>query len=135
MSRYRFIEAQREQYPVRLLCQVLGVPTSGYYAWQQVQQQVVAQGEPAWETALVKVFGRHKRRYGTRRLQVALRRKGYRIGRQRLRGACTRCSPKRLRRARPTRRMACAAPPIGCLTSPSLRSLTRSGSAISPICH
>jgi putative transposase len=34
MSRYRFIEAQREQHPVRLLCQVLGVPTSGYYAWQ-----------------------------------------------------------------------------------------------------
>ena len=34
MSRYRFIEAQRGQYPVRLLCQVLGVPVSGYYAWQ-----------------------------------------------------------------------------------------------------
>ena len=45
---------------------------------------------PAWEEALVKVFGRHKRRYGTRRLQVALRRKGYRIGRQRLRGAMRR---------------------------------------------
>jgi transposase InsO family protein len=42
------------------------------------------------ETALVKVFGRHQRRYGTRRLQVALRRKGYRIGRQRLRGAMRR---------------------------------------------
>jgi transposase InsO family protein len=90
MSRYRFIEAQRGQHPVRLLCQVLGVPTSGYYAWQQVQQQAVAQGEPAWEAALVKVFGRHQRRYGTRRLQVALRRKGYRVGPQRLRGAMRR---------------------------------------------
>jgi transposase InsO family protein len=90
MSRYRFIEAQRGQHPVRLLCQVLGVPTSGYYAWQQAQEQVIAQGEPAWEAALVKVFGRHKRRYGTRRLQVALRRKGYRVGRQRLRGAMRR---------------------------------------------
>ena len=37
--------------------------------------------------ALVKVFGRHKRRYGTRRLQVALRAKGHRVGRQRLRTA------------------------------------------------
>ena len=36
---------------------------------------------------MVKVFGRHKRRYGTRRHRVALRRKGYRVGRQRLRGA------------------------------------------------
>ncbi len=90
MSRYRFIEAHRGQHPVRLLCHVLGVPTSGYYAWQQAQQQVVIEKQPAWEEALVKVFGRHKRRYGTRRLQVALRRKGYRVGRQRLRGAMRR---------------------------------------------
>ena len=34
MSRYRFIEAERDHYPVRRLCQVLGVPASGYYAWQ-----------------------------------------------------------------------------------------------------
>ena len=90
MSRYHFIEGQRAHYPVRLLCQLLGVPASGYYAWQQTQQQAISQRTPAWETALVKVFGRHKRRYGTRRLQVALRRKGYRIGRQRLRTAMRR---------------------------------------------
>jgi putative transposase len=82
MSRYRFIEAQRAAHPVRLLCQVLGVPVSEY--------QAVAHGEPAWETVLVKVLGHHQRRYGTRRLQVALRRKGYRVGRQRLRGAMRR---------------------------------------------
>ena len=94
MSRYRFIEAQRGDYPVRLLCQLVQVPTSGYYAWQQVQQQVVNQSEPAWETALVDVFDEHQRRYGTRRLQVGLRvelrRKGYRVGRQRLRTAMRR---------------------------------------------
>ena len=33
MSRYRFIDEQRNQYPVRLLCQVVAVPASGYYAW------------------------------------------------------------------------------------------------------
>jgi transposase InsO family protein len=90
MSCYRFIEAQRGQFPVRLLCQVLGQPASGYYAWQQSQQQAVNREPPAWEEALVKVFGRHKRRYGTRRLQVALRRKGYLVGRQRLRAAMRR---------------------------------------------
>jgi len=30
MNCYRFVEAQREQCPVRLLCQVLRVPASGY---------------------------------------------------------------------------------------------------------
>ena len=37
MSRYRFIEAQRGQYPVRLLCQLVQVPANSYYAWQQAQ--------------------------------------------------------------------------------------------------
>jgi len=89
MSRYRFIDGQRAAHPVRLLCQVLRVPASGYYAWQHAQQRI-APGEPAWETALVKVFGTHHRRYGTRRLRVALREKGHRVGRQRLRTAMRR---------------------------------------------
>ena len=90
MSRYRFIKAQRDHHPVRLLCQLVQVPTSGYYAWHQGQQPAIAQPEPAWETALVKAFRYHKRRYGTRRLQVALRKGGHRVGRQRLRAAMRR---------------------------------------------
>ena len=43
MSRYRFVEAQRNHYPVRLLCQLMKVPASGHYAWQQGQQQIMAQ--------------------------------------------------------------------------------------------
>ena len=61
---------------------------------------------PGRETALVKGFGVHKRRYGTHRLQVALREKGHRVGRQRLctalaRQACARCNPRSSPRARP----------------------------------
>ena len=44
----------------------------------------------AWETALVKTFGVHQRRYGTRWLQVALRQNGHAVGRQRLRMAMRR---------------------------------------------
>jgi putative transposase len=66
------------------------VSTRRYCAWQQAQEQTDDEQLPAWGEALVKVFGWHKRRYGTRRLQVALRRKGYCIGRQRLRGAMRR---------------------------------------------
>ena len=90
MSCCRFIEAQRDHYPVRLLCQLVKVPASGYYAWQRVQQQAITQPEPTWETALAKVFGVHKRCCGTRRLRVALRKKGHRVGRQRLRAAMRR---------------------------------------------
>ena len=41
--------------------------------------------EPAWETEMLAVFDHHHRRYGTRRLQVELREKGHRVGRQALR--------------------------------------------------
>ncbi|WP_261990117.1 hypothetical protein [Hymenobacter sp. BT190] len=40
MSHYRFIAAERGHYPVRQLFQVLGVPASGFYAWQAEQQWV-----------------------------------------------------------------------------------------------
>ncbi len=33
MSRYRFIHAERATYPVTLLCRVLAVARSAYYAW------------------------------------------------------------------------------------------------------
>ena len=98
MSRYRFINAERGHCPVRRLCQVLGVPASGYYAWQTGQQRAVDQQTPAWETALVKAFGVHQRRYGTRRLQVTLRENGHRVGRQRLGTAMRR---RRLRALQP----------------------------------
>ena len=96
MSRYRFIAAQRNHYPVRLLCQLVEVPSSVYYAWRQAQQQTMAQRAPAWEVALVKVLGVHKRCHGTRRLQVALRQKGHQVGRQRLRVAMRRRSLRAL---------------------------------------
>ena len=107
MSQYRFIEAQRPHHAVRLLCQVLAVTPSGYYAWRAVQpvssepvssepvssepvssESVVSEPAlPAWEVALLKTFHQHKRRYGTRRLRVALRQQGHPVGRQAVRTA------------------------------------------------
>ena len=66
MSRYRFVDAERRHYPVRRLCQALGAPAGGFCAGQQGQQKAVGQSAPVRETALVKVFGIHQRRYGTR---------------------------------------------------------------------
>ena len=38
--RFRFIEDRRADYPVTIMCDVLGVSPAGYYAWR-------APGEPA----------------------------------------------------------------------------------------
>ena len=33
--RYRFIEAQKAEYPVTLMCRILEVSCSGFYAWSK----------------------------------------------------------------------------------------------------
>lgn len=78
MSQLHFIDQHRVHYPIEFLCHVLAVVPSRYYAWCQ---RAGITAEPAWETAMVDVFDDHQRRYGTRRLQVALRALGYRVGR------------------------------------------------------
>ncbi len=91
MSEPHFIDQQRFCYSIRQLCQVLGVVPSRYYAWRHAQAAgAVRRAEPAWETAMVAVFDQHKRRYGTRRFQVELRKLGHRVGRQALRTALRR---------------------------------------------
>ena len=80
------MDQQRIYYPVKQLCQALGVVSSRYYAWRVAQVNgAVDPPEPTWETKMVAVFDHHKRRYGTRRLQVELREEDHRVGRQALR--------------------------------------------------
>ena len=35
MTRFRFVEAEAAQFPVSLLCRVIGVTRQGYYAWKR----------------------------------------------------------------------------------------------------
>ena len=86
MNPLPFIDQQRVHYAAQQLCQVLDVVPSRYYAWRHRQAAgAVGTSEPAWETEMLAVFDHHKRRYGTRRLQVELQEKGHQVGRQALR--------------------------------------------------
>jgi putative transposase len=97
VNQLQFIDQQRLNYPIQLLYQVLHVVPSRYYAWcQRAPTRLQTSAEPAWETAMVDVFDDHQRRYGTRRLQVALRELGHRVGRQALRTAMHRHGRKAL---------------------------------------
>jgi putative transposase len=76
---YRFIANEATTYPATVLCRLLGVSRSGYYAWRERperQDQLAPQVE--------EVFWRHSRRYGSRRITAELRGKAV-IGRHRVR--------------------------------------------------
>jgi transposase InsO family protein len=79
-----FIHAERALYPVRMLCSVLGVSRSGYYAWIDRPE---AARRKADEQLVVEIAAAHKRSratYGSPRVHSELRSRGFRVGRKRI---------------------------------------------------
>jgi transposase InsO family protein len=81
MSRYAFIAAYTEAWPVQVMCRLLAVSAAGYYQWRQRPTATPA----PWQAAAQAAFTRHARRYGTRRLRAELRAEGHAVGRYALR--------------------------------------------------
>ena len=68
-----------------MLCQVLGVSRSCYYAWLKGQSYVLKE-EKAQISAQVKaIFEEHLARYGSRRIEAELKETGYEAGRYQIR--------------------------------------------------
>jgi putative transposase len=81
---FRFIEDHRDVFNVRVMCAVLEVSASGYYAWRErpESQRDVANRELLAEVR--RVHSDSRRRYGSPRVHAALRREGRRVGRNRI---------------------------------------------------
>jgi transposase InsO family protein len=78
-----FIEAESGSYPVKDLCEVIGINRNSYYRSLKPRasnSQEVLSGE-----LVGKVFFRHGRRYGSRRIQAELKAEGVEMGRHRIR--------------------------------------------------
>jgi len=76
---YRFIASEATNYPAVILCQLLGVSRSGYYAWKERPER-----QDPLAPKVEEVFWQNSRRYGSRRIAAKLRRKVV-IGRHRVR--------------------------------------------------
>lgn len=82
--RYEFIEAEKARHSIVLLCQVLQVSRSGYYAWRQRPSSVRARQN--WELMLRigQIAKQARGCYGSPRMVAELRAQGYRVGKQRV---------------------------------------------------
>ena len=82
--RFRFIEQHACAYPVRLMCRVLQVSPSGYYAWRSRPESRRALANRGLLQEVHRLHGQHQGRYGSPRMHAALRAEGYRVSRGRV---------------------------------------------------
>src|SRR5437899_2413758 len=82
--RFRFIEDRRADYPVTILCDVLGVSPAGYYAWRSRPE---SRRSAANRDLLVDIRRVHRNthgRYGSPRIHVELKAQGRGVSRGRI---------------------------------------------------
>jgi putative transposase len=84
MSCYQFVADQAAQHAVRLLCRMLGVSRSGYYAWRHRQPSARARADEAQTERIRQIHERSRATYGSPRVQAELRAAGQRCGRHRV---------------------------------------------------
>lgn len=78
-----FIAQEAAHYPVQAICSVLSVDKSSYY--RSLKLRGSAGEKDAVAAAVAKVFWRHSRRYGSRRIDAELQSEGVSIGRHQIR--------------------------------------------------
>jgi putative transposase len=79
--RFRFIEDRRVDYPVKVMCAVLGVSSAGYYAWRSRPQSRRSISNRDLLSAVRRVHRDNCGRYGSPRIHAALRDRGVSRGR------------------------------------------------------
>ncbi|QTI81200.1 IS3 family transposase (plasmid) [Roseomonas marmotae] len=82
--RFRVIAAHAGTWPIRTACRVLGVSASGYYAWRTRPKSARAVANRQILADIRRLHASHYGRYGSPRLQVALRAKGHHVSRGRV---------------------------------------------------
>jgi putative transposase len=85
---------------VRVLCRVLGVSSSGYYAWRARPESARGAGDRRLRDAIVEVHRRSRGTYGAPRIWAELHELGIRTGRKRVARLMREAGVRGLHRAR-----------------------------------
>ncbi len=82
--RYVFIEKHRTEYPIDLMCKVLEVSSSGFYAWRRRPESRRSRGDRILNVHIRSVFFSCYESYGPSRMQEELLKRGIHCGRKRI---------------------------------------------------
>ena len=82
--KFAFIQAEKADFPVAVLCRVLGVSRAGFYAWQHRPESRRAQGDRRLGADIATIHAESRRCYGSPRVHAELRARGQCVGRKRV---------------------------------------------------
>jgi transposase InsO family protein len=82
--KYAFIAAHITCWPVTVMCRVLKVTTSGFYAWRARPAAASPDEDDQFTLLIRQIFDEHKGAYGAPRITAELRGMGYRVNRKRV---------------------------------------------------
>ena len=82
--KYACIDRRRDRYPVRLMCRLLRVSASGYYAWRTRPESARRQSERTLIVEIRRIHQESKGVYGSPRVHAELLAQGIRVGRHRV---------------------------------------------------
>jgi transposase InsO family protein len=100
VSRYRFIDVEKATYPVALLCRVLRVSRSGYYAWRSRDLSARAVQDAVLLDHIRASHASSRGLYGVPRVHADLRATGVRVGYKRVRRLMRRLGLRGVRKGR-----------------------------------
>ncbi len=82
--RYEFIEKHRTEYPTGLMCKVLEVSQSGFYAWRKRPESQRSREDRILKVHVRSVFFARYESYGPSRMHDELSKRGLRCGRKQI---------------------------------------------------
>ncbi len=82
--RFAFIDVEKASYPMRILCRVLRVSRSGYYAWRVRKPSARDLEDERLRPKVVEAFKTGRGTYGSPRVRDELVDQGFEIGRKRV---------------------------------------------------
>lgn len=82
--KYQFIEQHKQEFPSVVMCNVLGVSESGFYAWRKRPASQRQREDARLREEIRQVFVTHRGRYGSPRIQRELKDQGRSLSRKRV---------------------------------------------------
>jgi transposase InsO family protein len=82
--KFRFVQEHRETFRVGMMCRVLKVSRSGFYAWKKRQPSKRELEDRTLSLRIRKIHAESRESYGAPRIHAALRSQGTRVGRKRI---------------------------------------------------